>query len=99
MVIYRCFLFNKTGLGQLNDSVYYTSDGVCSLPHGHPYLENIIKQRDGKTVPELFEEKFENETLYMEEELILKVKRLRYHRALINHTLPSGHTVHEHLVM
>ena len=37
---------SKVQFGQLNDKRFYFSNGIVSLPHGHPYLENLRKQED-----------------------------------------------------
>ena len=37
---------NKVQFGQLNDKRFYFSNGIVSLPYGHPFLENLRKQKD-----------------------------------------------------
>ena len=37
---------NKVQFGQLNDKRFYFSNGIVSLPYGHPFLENLTKQKD-----------------------------------------------------
>ena len=36
---------SKVQFGQLNDKRFYFSKGIASLPYGHPYLENLRKQK------------------------------------------------------
>ena len=35
---------SKVQFGQLNDKQFYFSNGLISLPFGHPYLENLRKE-------------------------------------------------------
>ena len=35
----------KVQLGQLNDKRFYFSNGLISLPFGHPYLEELRKEK------------------------------------------------------
>ena len=37
---------SKVQFGQLNDKRFYFSNGIVSLPYGHPFLENLRKQED-----------------------------------------------------
>ena len=36
----------KVQFGQLNDKRFYFSNGILSLPYGHPVLEKVKKQKD-----------------------------------------------------
>ena len=36
---------SKVQFGQLNDKRFYFSNGVISLPYGHPYLEELRKEK------------------------------------------------------
>ena len=36
---------NKVQFGQLNDKRFYFSNGIISLPYGHPYLEKLRKEK------------------------------------------------------
>ena len=36
----------KVQFGQVNDKRLYFSNGIVSLPYGHPLLENLRKQKD-----------------------------------------------------
>ena len=36
---------SKVQFGQLNDKRFYVSNGLVSLPHGHPYLEELRKEK------------------------------------------------------
>ena len=37
---------SKVQFGQLHDKRFYFSNGIVSLLYGHPYLENLRKQKD-----------------------------------------------------
>ena len=34
-------LVSKVQFGQLNDKIFYFTNGLISLPYGHPYLEKL----------------------------------------------------------
>ena len=36
---------SKVEFGQLNDKRLYFSNGLISLPYGHPYLEDLRKEK------------------------------------------------------
>ena len=36
---------SKVQFGQLNDKRFYFSNGIISLPYGHPYLEDLRKEK------------------------------------------------------
>ena len=36
----------KVQFGQLNDKRFYFSNGILSLPYGHPYLEHLRKEKN-----------------------------------------------------
>ena len=36
---------SKVQFGQLNDKRFYFSNGIISLPYGHPYLEELRKEK------------------------------------------------------
>ena len=36
---------SKVQFGQLNDKRFYFSNGIMSLPFGHPYLEELRKEK------------------------------------------------------
>ena len=36
---------SKVQFGQLNDKRFYFSNGLISLPYGHPYLEDLRKEK------------------------------------------------------
>ena len=36
---------SKVQLGQLNDRRFSFSNGIISLPYGHPYLEELRKEK------------------------------------------------------
>ena len=39
---------NKVQFGQLNDKRFYFSNGIISLPCGHPYLENFRQEKKNR---------------------------------------------------
>ena len=36
---------SKVQFGQLNDKIFYFSNGILYLPYGHPYLEKLRQQK------------------------------------------------------
>ena len=36
---------SKVQFGRLNDEGFYFSNGIMSLPYGHPSLENLRKEK------------------------------------------------------
>ena len=36
---------SKVQFGKLNDKRFYFSNGITSLPYGHPSLENVRKKK------------------------------------------------------
>ena len=36
----------KVQFGQLNDKRFYFSNGILSLPYGHPYFEHLRKEKN-----------------------------------------------------
>ena len=66
----------KVQFGQLNDKRFYFSNGILSLPFGHPYLEDLRKEknkyRNIHTVIQSKKDKFLKE----ESKVIQKIQRL-----------------------
>ena len=90
--------YNKFGLCQLNDKVYYFENDVISLPHGHPSLNDIIELCQNKSIDELYSKKLEYESLKLEDKVIVNNKTLRYYSSIIDHVLPEGITVRRKLL-
>ena len=42
----QCKCASKVQFGQLNDKRFYFSNGISSLPYGHPSLEKARKQKN-----------------------------------------------------
>ena len=67
---------SKIQFGQLNNKIFYFSNGIMSLPYGHPYLEKLRKEkhkyRDIHKVIQSKKDKFLNE----ESKVIEKISRL-----------------------
>ena len=86
---------NKVKFAQLNDKRYYFSDGIVSLPFGHPLLEEIRNYKksfkDIKLVIEDEKEKFlkdENEVINRHERL--NILRTIYSQAFKYYTLKTN---------
>ena len=67
---------SKIQFGQLNNKIFYFSNGIISLPYGHPYLEKLRKEkrkyRDIHKVIQSKKDKFLKE----ESKVIEKILRL-----------------------
>ena len=50
---------SKVQFGQLNDKRFYFSNGIISLPYGHPYLEKLKEKKNinAGTFIKLYQEK------------------------------------------
>ena len=49
---------SKVQFGQLNDKRFYFSNGLMSLPFGHPYLETLRKEKHKyRAIHKLIQEK------------------------------------------
>ena len=50
---------SKVQFGQLNNKRFYFSNGIISLPYGHPYLEELGKKKkiSTETFIKLFKQK------------------------------------------
>ena len=86
---------NKVKFAQINDKRYYFSDGIVSLPFGHPLLDNIRKYKrsfkDIKSVIEEEKEKFlkdENEAVNLNERL--RILRSIYSQPFKYYTLKTN---------
>ena len=66
----------KVQFGQLNDKNFYFSNGIVSLPYGHPYLENLRKHKDKyRSIHKVIQSK-KDKFLKVENEVIEKIPRL-----------------------
>ena len=67
---------SKVQFGQLNDKRFYFSNGLISLPFGHPYLENLRKEKHKyRAIHKVIQEK-KYEFLKEESKVIEKIPRL-----------------------
>ena len=73
---------NKVKFASLNDKRYYFSDGIVSLPFGHPSLREIIEYK--KSLEEIHnvieDEKFK--ILKEENKIVNSIERLRILRSI-----------------
>ena len=67
---------SKVRFGQLNDKRVYFSNGLLSLPYGHPLLTNVRKQKDKyRDIHKTIQTK-KDEFLKEESKVIKKIPRL-----------------------
>ena len=67
---------SKVQSGQLNHKRSYFSNGIVSLPYGHPFLENLRKQKDKyRNIHKVIQTK-KDKFLKEESNLIDKIPRL-----------------------
>ena len=94
----KMIALSKIALAQLNDKVYYFENGLMSLPHEYPDLQEIMELRQGKTIEELRTDDIEEKTLMLEDKITLKTKNLRYYSSIMDHVLDNGLTVKKQLL-
>ena len=67
---------SKLQFGQLNDKRFYFSNGIVSLPYGHPLLENLRKHNDKyRNIHSVIQTK-KDKFLKEESKIIEKIPRL-----------------------
>ena len=67
---------SKVQFGQLNDKPFYFSNGLISLTFGHPYLENLRKEKHKyRAIHKVIQEKM-YEFLKEESKVMEKIPRL-----------------------
>ena len=74
---------NKVQLAKLNDKRYYFSDGIVSLPFGHPALNKEREYKKYIKYIQLFRKK-KNEILKRENEVVNNNERLRILRSIFS---------------
>ena len=75
---------NKVKFAQINDKRYYFSDGIVSLPFGHPLLDNVRKyKKTFKDIKSVIEEEKDN-FLKEENDAVAKNERLRILRSIFS---------------
>ena len=88
---------DKVSFGKLNDKNYYFTDGITSLPHGHPLLKEVYEHRVGKTEAEIQLDGVVGERL--ENAVIGRHRRLFVTNRIFNSKIPKeGCTVREYLL-
>ena len=74
----------KVQFGTLNDKRFYFCDGIVSLPHGHPLLENLRKKKlRYRNIHSVIQTKKEN-FLQEQSEVVKKIPRLDIIRQIYN---------------
>ena len=75
---------NKVQFARLNDKRYYFSDGIVSLPFGHPTLNKVREYK--KSLPKIHTviQKEKNEILKRENEVVNNNERLRILRSIFS---------------
>ena len=75
---------NKVQFARLNDKRYYFSDGIVSLPFGHPTLNEVREYK--KSLPKIHTviQKEKNEILKRENEAVNNNERLRILRSIFS---------------
>ena len=77
---------SKVQFGQLNDKRFYFSNGIVSLPYGHPYLENLRKQKDKyRNIHKVVQTK-KDKFLKEESKIIEKIPRLNILKQIYSQT-------------
>ena len=68
---------NQVKFASLNDKRYYGSDGIVSLPFGHPLLNEVREYK--KSLPKIHTviEQEKDKILFLENKAIAKIERLR----------------------
>ena len=67
---------SKIQFGQLNDKRFYFSNGLISLPYGHPYLQDLKKEKHKyRAIHQVMQEK-NPEFLKEESKVLEKIPRL-----------------------
>ena len=67
---------SKVQFGQLNDKRFYFSNGLISLPYGHPYLEDLRKEKHKyRAIHKVIQEK-KYDFLKEERKVLEKIPRL-----------------------
>ena len=75
---------NKVQFASLNDKRYYFSDGVVSLPFGHPSLSNIREYKKSLSRIHTVIRQEKNKILKMENEIVNKNERLSVLRNILS---------------
>ena len=75
---------NKVKFAQLNDKQYYFSDGIVSLPFGHPSLEEIRNYKKSLKGMHLIIQEEKNKLLKDENKVVNSNERLRILRTIFS---------------
>ena len=75
---------SKVQFGQLNDKRFYFSNGIISLPYGHPYLEKLRQQKHKyRDIHKVIQRK-KDEFLKGESKVLEKIPRLNILKQLFS---------------
>ena len=72
---------NKVQFASLNDKRYYFSDGIVSLPYGHPFLKEVRESKKSLPRIHIAIEKEKDNLLQLENKAVAKSERLRILRS------------------
>ena len=75
---------NKVRFASLNDKIYYFSDGIVSLPFGHPSLNNVREYKKSLSKIHTVTAKEKNEILKYENVAVSDNERLRILRSIFS---------------
>ena len=75
---------NKVRFASLNDKIYYFSDGIVSLPFGHPSLNNVREYKKSLSKIHTVISKEKNEILKYENVAVSDNERLRILRSIFS---------------
>ena len=73
---------NKVKFARLNDKRYYFSDGIVSLPFGHPSLEELRNYKKSLENIHTLIDQEKNKLLNDENKIVNSIKRLRILRSI-----------------
>ena len=73
---------NKVQFASLNDKRYYFSDGIMSLPYGHPLLKEVRESKKSLPRIHIAIKKEKDNLLQLENKAVTKNERLRILRSI-----------------
>ena len=73
---------NKVKFASLNDKRYYGSDGIVSLPFGHPLLNEVREYKKSLSKIYTVIEQEKDKILFLENKAFAKYERLRLLRSI-----------------
>ena len=78
---------NKVQFARLNNKRYYFSDGIVSLPFGHPALNKVREYKKSLLKTHTIIQKEKNEILKRENEVVNNNEKLRILRSIFSHPI------------